>query len=739
MLRKGVSFLLFLAAAELFAVIQIVMPSNPSSAEQQALLELQPILEKALQKKVAVVSTPGKEKAVFLGDTELARQLKLSSKDLKRDQWSVKTVNGNLLISGGAPSGVIYAALEFAEKELGVIFAAEDCTSIPDKKNYRWKDSLHLSGTPAFAVRGIYSYFGQDNEARIKFLLRNRLNLFFDEAHPALAVKWGISPVYGSPRPCHSFYDYTRGLSKEDEDILSMNSSGKRVKAVNASGPGQVCYSNPKTRRFFKKKLASYIRQDEEKGINAPVYVIDPNDNPSRCLCKECIKREKKYGSFSGVTLEFLNDIAEAFPHKTIMSSAYMASSKAPQGIKPRANVIIRIAQLGTEWGNSNYRDTMSPLKSPFNSEHLEQIKAWGKISNIAIWDYWILYAGKSNMPTLNTRAVYENAKFYKKHKVISLFAECEEPHITSFHALRLWLGARCMIDPDLDFNQEIDRFMSAYYGKAAKAMRDCHDLFEKQFSSLPQVIGLLDSYSRNELDKKFFEQADKLLDEAEKCVQDMPLYRARVCRERLSVDYAHLLRRRETGLTDTAQLVSRFQKNLQMLKTMPQISASRYQKVQMQMKNFIEGLQVTVSLPDFAADREVVADFTWPLLNRKAKYVVIAPDKDAAGGKTVLFKPNRFNKKPLNFGVFDASGKRQLKNLRPQAVDKEGFHYYSTGPFKLTKSCFIWVHPSWNLQADLSRFYDTSDLTNEVEAFISIKTKPYFSVDRILLLRKKK
>ena len=73
MLRKGVSFLLFFAAAELFAVIQLVMPSNPSSAEQQALLELQPILEKALQKKVTVVSAPGKEKAVFLGDTALCR------------------------------------------------------------------------------------------------------------------------------------------------------------------------------------------------------------------------------------------------------------------------------------------------------------------------------------------------------------------------------------------------------------------------------------------------------------------------------------------------------------------------------------------------------------------------------------------------------------------------------------------------------------------------------------------
>ena len=87
-------------------------------------------------------------------------------------------------------------------------------------------------------------------------MLRNRLNLFFDEKLPPAAAEWGITPVYGSPRPCHNFYDYTRNLDKKDEDILSVNSAGKRVKALNASGPGQICYSSPKTRRIIKEKLA---------------------------------------------------------------------------------------------------------------------------------------------------------------------------------------------------------------------------------------------------------------------------------------------------------------------------------------------------------------------------------------------------------------------------------------------------------------------------------------------------
>ena len=55
--------------------------------------------------------------------------------------------------------------------------------------------------------------------------------------------------------------------NKEDYDILSMT-NGKRVMSVNSAGPGQICYSNPKTAAHFIKKLKEWIpadRKDKEK------------------------------------------------------------------------------------------------------------------------------------------------------------------------------------------------------------------------------------------------------------------------------------------------------------------------------------------------------------------------------------------------------------------------------------------------------------------------------------------
>ena len=737
-MKKLFSFLLLTAAVNLFAVT-VVVSSRPDKAEKLALKELTQVLKKALRQEVAVVSEKTTAGAIYLGNTSLAAKHGLTSDKMAKEEWCVKSVDGNLIINGGRDTGIIYAVLEFAEKELGAVFAAEDCTFVPERKSYTVPQNLALRGKPAFPVRGIYSYFGKDNQTRISFMLRNRLNLFFDEKLPPAAAEWGITPVYGSPRPCHNFYDYTRNLDKKDEDILSVNSAGKRVKALNASGPGQICYSSPKTRRIFKEKLAEYIRQDRKKGIEAASYVLDPNDNPSYCLCSACSAAKKKYGSFSGVMLSFMNDIASAFPDKEIVSSAYMASAQAPAGIKPAKNVTIRIAQLGYEWGNDYKRDTMKGLLAPVNASSLKQIQNWSRIGSVAIWDYWILYSGKSNYPGVNARAIWENSKLYRKLGVRSYFAECEEPHITSFHALRLWIGAKSMTDPEFDFSSAVKKFMTAYYGPAAEDMYTCFDYLEKRFSALKQPAGALDIHARNDLDKAFFLKMDEIFGFAEKRAANDQKYLARVKKERLCIDYARLARRRELGLTDLEPVIKRFKGDLEVMYAFPEISAGRIQKLKKQMKDFIEGLQVTAQLPEFLKDREIVADFTWPLLTRKARYVLLKDDRSASGGKAVVFGPNRFHKKPLNFGVFDASSRRQLKNCRPAAVAKEGFHYYSTGHFLLKKSCFIWVHPSWNLQADLSRYYDTSGLNNDVEAFVSIQTKPHFAVDRIIVVRKRK
>ena len=159
-MKRLFSLLLLTAAVNLFAVT-VVVSSRPDKAEKLALKELTQVLKKALQQEIAVVPEKTTAEAIYLGNTPLAAKYGLTSDKMAKEEWCIKSVDGNLIINGGRDTGVIYAVLEFAEKELGAVFAAEDCTFVPRRKSYTLPQNLDLRGKPAFPVRGIYSYFGK--------------------------------------------------------------------------------------------------------------------------------------------------------------------------------------------------------------------------------------------------------------------------------------------------------------------------------------------------------------------------------------------------------------------------------------------------------------------------------------------------------------------------------------------------------------------------------------------------
>ena len=73
--------------------------------------------------------------------------------------------------------------------------------------------------------------------------------------------------------------------------------------------------------------------------------------------------RARKYGAYSGVVLEFINaiaaDIAGDYPDIRVRVGAYTFYLDVPQGITPSANVMVGLAQLGSEWiGVVPRRDT---------------------------------------------------------------------------------------------------------------------------------------------------------------------------------------------------------------------------------------------------------------------------------------------------------------------------------------------------------------------------------------------
>ena len=740
--------------ANLLADYTVILPENSDKQELLASRELVTFLGKSTGEKVVVrrenEKTTGKK--IYIGKTNFAKKAGIVHASFAPEESFVKVYKDSLVITGGNVRGIVYGVLDFLEKELWIMFCDETFTFIPDKKGYVWKKDLFMRHKPSFAYRGIYSYFAKDSRRRQLFMLRNRLNMFNDEGRTSVLNEWNVAKVFGSPKFCHTFYSYTKDLPKEDEDIFSLSKSGKRVRSRNASGPGQICQSNPKTRKFFLKKLEEYIVKDRKKypaNLHPVIYTVDMNDNLNKCECLPCKKIAEKYGAYSGLTLEFTNFLAagirKKYPDVSILISAYSFNCEPPKGIKAEKNVIVRLTQLGAEWGNNDNRNTMRALSHPDNKNSLKQLEEWSKIaSTLAIWDYWILYDRKSNYPSLNVRSIAENAKIYSRFPVNNIFAECESSDIASFHPLRLYIGAKSMYDASIDTDKEINAFIRVYYGKAAPEMKEWFEFLQKSQDSIKGKIGNIPIFARTELNEKFFTSAEKILGRAVEKAGNDPVMNYRVRRERVSVDVAQLTRQKylKKLSADKKTIETRLRKDYGIACDPFIVNPGSIPRRLKRMDAFIRSFSVAAPLPEQFKDKQVVADFLYSRIESKnGSKAYFVTDPDAAGNGCIMIR-GRARDNKVHFGIYDASKKKHLKIFRIPPVKNDGkYHFYSTGKFNLTEKCFLWADWSWNIQANFSEYYDISGQNNSVEVFVSIKStgkgpEGVFAVDRVILVR---
>ena len=745
--------------------LTLILPSSPVKAEEAGAEKFAGFLQKLSGKKVKIVketagNLPGKK--IFFGNTLQGKKIQWCQKE----EYIYSSTKDTLLIAGSTPAATLYGAWEYLQKEHGLVYCTDYFIYTPPKASFRWKAGLAVRKFLPFPFRGVYSYFTARTVQRQDFMLFHGMNFFHDEKYrPATMGKAGIGDIYGSPRACHAFYDYVKDWPKEDLELFSLSPAGVRQRPPGPSGPGQVCMTDSRVRKKFLAKLISYIEKDrkgKERSLWPIIYDISPTDSFTTCHCKRCLAVKEKHQAFSGVLVEFINFLADGirkkYPEIYLQTSAYMMMQDPPQNIRPRKNVIIRIAQLGTEW-NGHIKDSCVSFEHPRNQKALAQLAQWCKLGQVGIWDYWILYCGKGLAPYVNTRAVVRNIQTFHKHGVTGLFAECEANVSASFHALKLYMGMRTMTDPGLDMEKEIRRFMEAFYGKSAPFMLQLHNYIEKRNGELKQSIGSLTIAKRRDLDRNFFAVTEELLVKAEKAAGKDARILREIARERISIDYAHLSLYRALYPAGTKAPIAREQ----LLKRYEASVQSTYRKELLSKGGIIKRKnEVKVHLLRFRANllpiknfrgKEVIADFPWTTIESKGGGARIVPDKAAHGGQAMRIKERR-KAAILTFGVYDGSKKRHQKTIRlpKEKIPQDGkYHYYSVGKVKLGKSSFLWTHWSWNIQKGLSSLYDTSGLNNDVEIVLSIKVtgpayikgspdkESFYFVDRVLILHPKK
>jgi hypothetical protein len=176
-------------------------------------------------------------------------------------------------------------------------------------------------------------------------------------------------------------------------------------------------------------------------------------------------------------------------------------------------------------------------------------IAGWNAIAkNVLVWDHVTNFHGFLQ-PTPNIYPICESLRWLDKlEHVFGYFGEGSwNTPSAEFAALRVWIMARMLWNPRLDYQAAIAEYCDLYFGPAGKTVKEYID-----FMHAASVKSGAPIYEKTQVDSKMFTldfvlKADALFDRAEAEVASAdPVYLQHVRQARMPVDYVLLMRRHE-------------------------------------------------------------------------------------------------------------------------------------------------------------------------------------------------
>jgi len=723
----------------------IVQSAQPTEAEAFAAQELADFVQRSTGAAPPIVKETdfAGGKAMYVGQTEFAARQEIDFARLGAEEWVIRSAKGSLILCGGRPRGTLYAVYEFLEKCMGVRFLDAYTEHVPSMTRWVLPAGLAIQGIPAFSRREICMVVvGTGSPEFLRFQVRRKINGFAN-AFWSAGAKYGYSMRFGSPYSTHTHSLYTKDFSEARPEYFAMLENGRRT---GPGSDGQVCTSHPKVRKFFAAKLREYIKQDRDKIVQAKsgepfptLYSLVPNDNTNKCVCPECMARARKYGAYTGVVLEFINavaeDIARDYSDIQIAAGAYTFYVDIPQGIRPRDNVIIYLAQLGSEFNCLPKRDTLRSMVHPINQKPRKVLEDWGAISKmLGTHDYWTAWSQPFQWPQTNIHGLAQTLKLYYRCGMRHFFVEDElfGSRVHSFVDLQFYMAARLLQDPGQDEEKLIAEFMDLYYGPAAPPMKRLLAYIERRQEEEPGTLASVPPAARNYFDPAFFIETDAMISEAEKTVADDPKRLANIRQERLAFDETMLYL--WESLNSAKPLAF---KRDELLARLKQNYEAAYRKYGGWGETFkkdddarLEYLRNMPPIPPQFKGKKIV-DVCGPqlyLVNQGFSKVVADPD--AAVGKACRLDssaPGGAGKHdgPPMFGLYDNESKERIDQVIPKdkVPQDEKYHWHFAGRMKGSANMYLWAHASWRLSQRLHMAYNSA-LPNQkmYDVYVSIK-----------------
>ena len=437
---------------------RIVVATSASTSEQTAAEELQKYIREISGVELPIVNDLNTKGAkIFVGyNSRVGEILGQKNIDELDETFTYESRGKDLFIYGGSLRGTLYGVYTFLENEFGCRWYTPTFSKIP--KTDKWSFSkLNHSESPAIKYR--YSNY-RDIGAADVWSAHNKQNYQW----AAKANKYGNMEAYWS---CH-----TMGMFVPEKEFFATHpeyfawKEGKRVTG------GQLCLSNPDVMKICRDRLLAVMDREPLYRI----YSLSQNDNYGFCECDECKKIEEQYGGHSGLIVWFVNQVADeakkVHPDKFVGTFAYQYGRKPPVGIVPRDNVVIRLCNIECCFAH--------PMDAgcPQNKSFMEDMEGWRKIAkHLFIWDYIVDYA-QYLAPWPNFQVLGPNIKVFRDNNAIGVFEEAQyQTGGSEFQAMKTWVVAKLLWNPEQDVNVLVKDFIDGFYGKAAPKVLEYYNL----------------------------------------------------------------------------------------------------------------------------------------------------------------------------------------------------------------------------------------------------------------------
>jgi len=447
--------------------VSIVVGDSASPSERYGAEQFKEYWRKCTGFDAPLGSTPTRRITVWVGQESVPPALLkgVDVRGLGTDGLHLQTIGDNLLILGSPERGSLYGVFEFFERYMGVRWFAPDCTYVPPAPQSLPR--IDFRYLPPFGWRDInYRAFREP-----WFAAAHRLNGQFAALPPEMGGHIGFANGFG-----HTFHSFVS--PEEYGQTHPEYFSEIRGKRHTESKNTQLCLTNPGVLRIVIDKTRQILRNSPP---DRPIVSITQMDTVFWCECPKCAAIDKREESHAGSVLWFVNQVADAikdeFPQAYIDTFAYTYTRKPPKHIRPRDNVIVRLCSIECDFSRP-HGDPKSQYNRPFHKD----IDVWSRIAkNLYIWDYtqnWYCH----QQPHPNFHVLQPNIRFFAKHGVKGLFEQASpsSPH-SDFEYLKAYILARAMWNPDMDWRECLNEFVSVYYGNAAPCIHEYIDLISKK------------------------------------------------------------------------------------------------------------------------------------------------------------------------------------------------------------------------------------------------------------------